>query len=266
MPKVESYLQGTPSWVDLSTKDQEGAKKFYSELFGWEYEDNPMGNGMTYSMGRIDGSSVAAIYQQQQGEADLGLPSHWNVYITVNDVDAIAAQAKEKGCMVFAEPMDVFEAGRMCVLQDPTGAQIQFWTPIQHIGAEIRDEHGALTWAELLTTDQEGAGEFYTGLLGIGIDKETMPTPEGDPYHMLMTSQGPVAGVMPLPEHLVAQGVPSHWEVYFRVDDANEAVEKATSMGAQVLFGPEQIPMVGTFAVFMDPQGAAFGIQQPPTG
>ena len=262
--KVESYIQGTPSWVDLSTSDQDGAKEFYSALFGWEYEDNPMGPGMTYSRGMIDGSAAAAMYQQQQGEADMGLPSHWNVYITVDDVDAVAAQAKAMGCTVFAESMDVFEAGRMCVLQDPTGALIQFWKPITEIGCEVRDEHGALCWAELMTTDQEGAGDFYTGLLGIGINKDMMPTPDGGQYHLLMTANGPVAGVMELPQNLIDMNVPSHWEISFRVDDAEATVKAATSMGATVLFGPETMDMVGTVAVMQDPQGAVFGVQQAP--
>ena len=142
---------------------------------------------------------------------------------------------------------------------------IQFWQAKENIGCEVRDEHGALTWVELLTSDQEGAGKFYTELLGVDLDKETMPTPEGEPYHMLMVEGVPVAGVMPSPEHLVEMGVPSHWEVYFRVDDATATVETATSLGATVHFGPEVLPMVGTFAVMQDPQGAVFGIQQLPT-
>ena len=265
MPKIESYKQGTPSWTDLATTDQDAAKEFYSKIFGWEYQDNPMDDGQVYSMAQVDGSSAGSIFTQMSEETENNVPPHWNVYITVDDIAAIAAKVPELGGTVIAGPFDVFEAGRMIVAQDSTGAFIQFWQPNQHIGAEVRDEHGALTWVELLTSDQEGAGKFFTELLGIGLDIETMPTPEGDPYHMLMTEMGPVAGIMPLPDHLVEMGVPPHWEVYFRVDDANAVVEKAKSLGATVLFGPEVLPMVGTFAVIQDPQGAVFGIQQAPT-
>ena len=263
--KVESYKQGTPSWLDLSTTDVDSAKKFYSALFGWDYQDNPMGEGQAYSMAQIDGSSAAAMYAQQAEEVEMGIPPHWKVYITVDDVDAIAAKAPRLGASTIMEPFDVFEAGRMCIVQDPTGAVIQFWQAKPHIGAEVRDEHGALTWVELLTSDQESAGKFYTELLGIDLDKETMPTPEGEDYHMLTVEGVPVAGVMPSPEHLVEMGVPPHWEVYFRVDDATATVETAKSLGATVHFGPEVLPMVGTFAVIQDPQGAVFGIQQLPT-
>ena len=262
--KIESYKQGTPSWIDLSTTDVGGAKAFYSSLFGWDYQDNPMGEGQVYSMAQIDGSAAGAMYAQQKEEAEMGLPPYWKVYITVDDVEAIAAKAPELGATLVMEPFDVFDAGRMCIVQDPTGAVIQFWQAKAHIGCEVRDQHGALTWTELLTNDQESAGAFYAGLLGIGLDTESMPTPEGGDYHMLMTEGGPVAGLMEMPDNLVEMGVPPHWEVYFRVDNAKAAVGEATALGAQVMFGPEELPMVGTFAALQDPQGAVFGIQQLP--
>ena len=141
---------------------------------------------------------------------------------------------------------------------------IQFWQAKANIGCEVRDEHGALTWVELLTSDQEAAGKFFSELLGVSIADSGMPTPEGTPYHMIFVDGEPKAGIMVSPPHLVEMGVPPHWEVYFQVDDAHAVVDKAKSMAAQVMFGPEVLPMVGTIAVLMDPQGAVFGVQQPP--
>ena len=45
MPKTTEYAQGTPNWVDLQTTDQSAAKQFYSSLFGWSYDDQPMPDG-----------------------------------------------------------------------------------------------------------------------------------------------------------------------------------------------------------------------------
>ena len=264
--KIQSYKQGTPSWIDLSTTDVDGAKAFYAALFGWDYQDNPMGEGQVYSMAQIDGSAAGAMYTQQKEETEMGLPPYWKVYITVDDVEAIAAKAPELGATLVMEPFDVLDAGRMCIVQDPTGAVIQFWQAKAHIGCEVRDQHGALTWTELLTTDQQGASAFYSALLDVGMDKETMPTPEGENYHMFTVDGEPVAGIMVSPQHLIDMNVPPHWEVYFWVDDAREVVEKAKSMGAHVMFGPEVLPMVGTFAALIGPQGAVFGVHQLPTG
>jgi len=262
--KIESYKQGTPCWTDLSTTNQDEAKAFYSKLFGWDYQDIPMGEGQVYSIAKLNGSDAGAIFTQVPQEAEAGVPPHWKVYFAVDDINAIASKVSDLGGTVIVDEFDEDESGQMMMAQDPTGAMIQFWQAKENIGCEVRDEHGALTWVELLTSDQEGAGKFYTELLGINLDKETMPTPEGEPYHMLMVEGVPVAGVMPSPEHLVEMGVPPHWEIYFRVDDANATVETATSLGATVNFGPEVLPMVGTFAVIQDPQGAVFGIQQAP--
>lgn len=264
--KIESYKQGTPSWVDLSTTDVDGAKHFYSTIFGWDFQDNPMDGGQVYSMAQIDGSAACAMYSQQPEEAEMGLPPHWKIYITVDDVDAIAAKVAEVGGTLIMEPFDVFVAGRMCIAQDPTGGVIQFWQAKEHIGAEARDEHGAINWAELLTTDMDAAGRFYSELLGVNVADSGMPTPEGEPYHMIFVDGEPKGGLMTLPPHLQEMGVPSHWEVIFAVDDANSVVETAKSMGAEVLFGPVDMGEIGIVAALQDPQGAVFGINQPPEG
>ena len=262
--KIEKYEQGTPSWIDLSTTDVDGAKAFYSALFGWDYQDNPMGEGQVYSMAQIDASAAGAMYAQQKEEAEMGLPPYWKVYITVDDVEAIAAKAPDLGATLMMEPMDVFSAGRMCVVQDPTGAVIQFWQAKEHIGCEVRHEHGALTWADLLTTDQNGAGKFYSELLNVTVANRGMPTPGGTPYHLIFVDGEAKCGIMTLPPNLVEMNVPSHWEVIFAVADASAVVEKTKSMGGKVFFGPEDMgEKIGIFAALQDPQGAVFGINQP---
>ena len=266
MPKVESYAQGTPSWVDLSTSDQEAAKGFYSKLFGWEFEDNDIGGGQYYSMVMAGESAVCAIATQQPEEAEQGVPPHWNVYITVKDVDAVAEKVPTLGGTVLVQPMDVFDAGRMIVVQDPVGAVVMFWQPIQHIGAELRDEHGTLTWTLVLTTDKDATASFYGDLLDIEVAKDAMPSPGGGTVHQLIVDGQPVASIMNMPQQLVDMGVPSHWEVYFRADDAQAVCDAATANGGQVFMGPADLGPMGTIGYMQDPQGAQFGVQSPPAG
>ena len=266
MPKVESYVQGTPSWVDLSTSDQSAAKEFYASLFGWEYEDNDMGNGQFYSMAQIGGSPVSAIATQQPEEAQQGIPSHWNVYITVDDVDAVGERVPALGGTLLMGPMDVFDAGRMIVVQDSVGAVVMFWQPMQHIGSEVRDEHGALTWTLLLTTDKDGTASFYSELLDIEVAKDAMSSPDGGTVHQLVVDGQPVASIMNMPQQLVDMGVPSHWEAYFRVDDAQKVCDAATANGGMVYMGPADMGPMGTIGYMQDPQGAQFGVQSPPAG
>jgi hypothetical protein len=67
-----------------------------------------------------------------------------------------------------------------------------------------------------------------------------------------------VAGMQAMPDMVPAE-VPSHWLVYFAVDDADATVSKATGAGATTLLPPMDIPP-GRFAVLSDPDGAAFAV------
>ncbi len=264
MPKIESYKQGTPSWTDLATTDPEAAKSFYADLFGWTYEDNAMEDmgGMVYSMAVLDGSYAGAIFNQMNDEKEMGIPPHWNVYMTVEDVDALAPQVSEHGGNLMTDPFDVFDAGRMTVATDPTGAVIALWQAKLHIGAGAQSENGSIAWCELLTEDPAKAIQFYKGLLGV--ESETYPMSGGGEYHLLMVDGAPVAGVMQMPEHLSAMNVPAHWSTYFQVEDVDAALEKVKASGGQVALEPMDVPEAGRrLAFFMDAQGAGAGLMSP---
>ena len=176
MTHRESYLEGTPSWVDLSTTDVAGSKEFYSSLFGWEWEANDTDEpGNQYHMARIGGRAAAGLMQQPQEQVDMGLPPLWTVYLSVDDCDATAAKVEAAGGSVMAQPFDVMDAGRMAVVVDPTGAVVALWQPKEHIGAEVVNEPGAFTWAELLTPDQGAATEFFGKLVGWDSGAAEMP-------------------------------------------------------------------------------------------
>src|SRR4051812_17737087 len=80
MGKRTSYEPGTFSWAELATSDADGAKAFYTRLFGWGYDDYPLPDGQVYTMARHDGESVAALFASDQ-------PPHWNCYVTVASAD-----------------------------------------------------------------------------------------------------------------------------------------------------------------------------------
>src|SRR5262249_22814775 len=153
MGERTSYTPGTFSWTDLTTTDQDGAKSYYSQLFGWQANDQPIGDGMVYSMMTVDGKDVAAISPQPQAQRDAGAPPAWNSYITVESADQAVERASQLGGTAHAPAFDVFDAGRMAVIQDPGGALFAVWEPKQHIGASLVNANGALSWNELASTD-----------------------------------------------------------------------------------------------------------------
>jgi predicted enzyme related to lactoylglutathione lyase len=86
---------------------------------------------------------VAAACTLRQEQRKQGIPSHWNVYVAVENADAAASRAAELGAKVLAAPFDVFDAGRMAVLQDSTGAVFSVWQAIHYTGFGIKGVHTA---------------------------------------------------------------------------------------------------------------------------
>jgi uncharacterized protein len=253
MAERTSHPHGTISWADLATSDQDAAKAFYGGLFGWEYDDQPVGDGVTYSMARLGGRSAAAINPQREEEAQQGIPPHWNLYVTVDDVDAAARAVGEHGGQVFAEPFDVFDNGRMTVIADPTGAVLSLWQAGTSIGAEVVNQPGALTWADVATPDPAKAQAFYSALLGWRFD--TMS--EEPPYWVIRNGERSQGGMTKPPAE-----VPPNWFPYFAVADVEATEQAAREAGGQPFMGPMDVPNGGRFVLIQDPQGAPFAIFQ----
>jgi predicted enzyme related to lactoylglutathione lyase len=254
MGERTEYTPGTFCWVDLSTSDQPGAKDFYAGLLGWEAEDLPVGDGVSYSMQRLGGRDVAAISPQQPQQRDAGVPPLWNSYVAVESADATAGRASELGATVHAPPFDVMEAGRMAVIQDPQGAFFMLWQAKQHFGAGLVNAAGAFCWNELASPDIDGSKSFYGDLFGW----EVSPF-EGSPQPYLVIQNGGQGngGI----RELGPPGTPPHWLVYFATDDLEASLGKVDELGGSRLVGAMDIG-VATIAVVQDPQGAAFALYQ----
>lgn len=256
MPEMKEYVQGLFCWLDLGTTDVEAAKKFYTEVFGWTYNDAPMGEGAFYSMALKNGIAAGGIYPMKEEQKKMGIPPHWMSYIAVDKVDDMASRIQELGGTLLAPPFDVFDAGRMLILQDPTGAVVALWEGKNKDNVSyLVYEPGAPGWNELLTTDTDKAAEFYTKLLGLTAEKQTM----GDVVYTTFKAGETMAGGMMAITPEMGE-MPPHWSVYITVADCDGTVEKAASSGGKVLMPPTDIPDVGRVATLMDPQGAVISL------
>jgi len=260
MSEVNSYKPGTFCWVDLFTPNPTAAKRFYSELFGWTTEDFPAPGGGAYTMARVNGGDVAGISGMMPDQQAKGIPPHWNSYVAVANVDEATAKATSIGAKILAPPMDVLDAGRMAVIEDPSGAALSLWQANKHIGARRVGEHGAVNWNELSTRNVDACGSFYTKLFGW--QTETTKGVFVPTYTIFKDSAGPRAGMMPMSKQ-TPDNVPSHWAVYFAVKDCDATAKKVTSLGGKAVMPPTDIPNVGRFSMFLDPQGAFFAVLQP---
>ena len=258
MSERKEYAPGEFCWVDLATSDVEGAKSFYGELLGVDWEAAPGSPEETGGYGFFlkDGKQVAGIGPIQQE----GQPPAWSSYVKVEDADATAEKVKEAGGQVVFGPIDLpNESGRMAVLQDPTGAFVSINQQKEHSGAELVNEPGSWTWSNLLTRDLDGAKDFYGQVFGwTAIQNEEAP-----PGILMWQVEGQRwpeghAGLMQITDDLPAD-MPAHWEAYFMVENADGAIEMAESKGAKLGFGPIDVP-IARMAVLVDPQGAVVSI------
>jgi uncharacterized protein len=198
-------------------------------------------------MARLGGRAAAAMFETAERH-----PA-WASYVTVDDAGAVTERARELGANVLAEPFDVMDVGRMSTIQDPTGAVFCAWQPRRSIGAEVVNGHGALSLNQLNTSDPEVAERFYGELFGWRFDQV------GDaetPYWGVFNGERLNAGMMPLPP---GAPMPSHWLVYFGVDDLDGAAAEVESAGGTMMVAPTDVPG-GRILVAQDPQGAFFAL------
>lgn len=258
MPEITEHTPNTFCWPELLTTDTGAARRFYHALLGWDFVDNPVGEGKVYVMAQVREKNTGAMYQLADEQRKQGIPSHWLQYVSVVSVEETVAKAKGRGARVIVEPMDVFDVGRMAVLSDPQGATFALWQPIQHIGAQLMGEPGSFCWNELFTRDPDGSGAFYTNVFDWKSERANFG---GTDYTTFMIESRPVAGMLEIqPEW---GETPPMWMVYFTVADCDAAVKIVSSSGGQVFVPPKDLPGIGRFAVVADPQGASLGLLAP---
>jgi len=256
MPNIETHAPGGFCWIELATTDQAAAQAFYAKIFGWSAKNLPVGPDDFYTIFELQGRAAAAGCTLRPDQLARGVPPHWNLYVAVQSADATAARATELGGTVLAPPFDVFDAGRMAVLQDPTGAVFSLWQPNKNPGTGITGSHGTLCWADLSTPDQARAGRFYSDLFGWQIMKE-----DEDPAHSywhIKNGEEFIGGIPPASYR--QSGTPAHWLAYFTVSDCDTTADAAKNLGAKLYMPPTDFENVGRMSVVADPQGATFAI------
>lgn len=127
----------------------------------------------------------------------------------------------------------------------------------------VRDSyaHGEFCWVDLNSHDMEGAKAFYQGLFGWeAVDFDTQG---GPPYAGWMRDGKNVGGLGQMSDEMKAQGIPSMWNSYMKVDDAAALEKKALDLGATVAFPTMQVMESGHMNFITDPTGATFASWQP---
>jgi predicted enzyme related to lactoylglutathione lyase len=249
-------------WHDLNTKDLAGSKKFYSEIFNWKLESS--GNDPYI---HIQAGDEMIGGMREMGKNEPG-PTNWLGYVVVDDVAATVGTITGAGGKVYMPTTKIENVGTFAVTADPTGAVFAPWKSAragEDVEKQTMPKVNTFCWDELMSTDPAAAGAFYEkvfgwtqrpvdmggGMIYTLLDRPGVKNVKGDPQS--------AAGMMKSPPDVPH----SFWLAYVAVDNADKISERATKLGANVMVPPQDIPNVGRFACWSDPQGASIAILQP---
>lgn len=250
---MSGFAEGAPCWADAVLPDLDEGKRFYGELFGWEFAESEEKFG-NYTQAFRDGANVAALAPLPGG----GMSPTWNLYLTSPDIKATAQRIGAAGGTLLMEPMPIGDYGSMLMGQDPDGAVFGAWQFGTHRGFGAMNTPGAFTWAELWTRSPRAADAFFAEVFGVstrqigdgaGFDYATW-TPAG--------AADSVAGRMGVGADL-PESAPSGMVVYFDVADCDAAVATVERLGGAVLQAPSDSPF-GRMARVADSQGVVFTV------
>ncbi|MGW1064837.1 VOC family protein [Streptomyces aureus] len=243
--------EGTPCWADAMFSDVEGAKSFYGDVLGWTFGEASSEYG-NYTQAFSNGKAVAAVVPPMPGQEG---QSAWCLYLASPDAAATAEKIRSEGGEVLMEPMQVGDFGTMALARDPGGAVFGVWQAGVHEGFESVGEPGAYAWAEVFTRDPDKSDGFFPAVFPF--TAQQMQDDAVD-FRVFSIGKNPVLGRMRMTDDFPPE-VPSYVNVYFSVENCDEAVARATERGAVLRFGPMDSPF-GRFAALSDPQGAAFSV------
>ena len=110
-----------------------------------------------------------------------------------------------------------------------------------------------VTWFEILGSDGAALQKFYGDLFGWKVDAANPMN-----YGMVEGKDGGIGGGI-----AGAQDGKSTVTVYISVDDLQATLDRAKSLGGDVVMPPMEVPGGPKIAQFKDPQGNVIGIMKP---
>lgn len=249
-----TYKDGEPNWVDLGSPNLDESKRFYTQLFGWEYTDlGPEAGGYNFILS--DGKQVGGLGPLMEGQT-----SGWTTYFQVADAEATSKAVVAAGGTVRMPVMDVMGQNDIAAFTDPSGGEFAVSKPKKHKGAEIMRKVNSPCWFEYSARSIGDAKDFYTKVFGWTLKQADMTTEE----YILAKAPGAdreFGALMPNPT-LPAEH-PPYWGIYFEVADVDSVVAKATDMGGRVLMPATTMEKVGRMAALADQHGAIFSLLAP---
>ena len=221
------------TWCDLSTFRPQVTKAFYNRLFDWRFD----GAG-DYEYAQIGDHQVGAIFVMPQKLQQIGMPSFWMSYASVQDVAATVAKARDLGARI------ELEDPAYALIRDPLGAGFTFHSGLRPHSAT---GHGTRAGHAYFCSDLSVVEPFYRELFGWRFEALDGAT------WRIKTADGTIVAIAyQQPDEI--RGKEQYWAVLFNVSDMNVASRTATEAGGSTM---ELALWDGPAHLVHDPDGAA---------
>lgn len=257
-----TFKKGDPMWVDLGSDQFELSKKFYTELFGWEFIDTGAEFGhyniITLNGERIGGAMNSLIGPEGPLE-EAPTPNAWSIYFKADDIEKSVQAVADAGGTVIFPPLNVGNMGKMAFVLDGAGAAFGVWEDGKDFqGSAVDQGIGTPTWFESMSKDLDAAIPVYQATFNWEIG--WMDTAES-PVRYAFNSGDEASATAGLCDasSFLPDDVPSYWRVYFQVENTDMTIEKIQNLGGIILDGPMDSPY-GRVATVAGPDGASFQI------
>lgn len=122
---LDGNTHGAVNWYETLTDDVDRAKKFYGDLFGWTFNqhEGPF-EYTTFNLGEHGVGGMMAI--EKTGKPHL--KPHWNVYVTVTNVDDSLKVVEEAGGKIVIPAKDIPGTCRFAGVISPGGVMFYIAT------------------------------------------------------------------------------------------------------------------------------------------
>jgi predicted enzyme related to lactoylglutathione lyase len=252
-PASGERLPGKFIWADLFSSDVETSRKFYEQVFGWEWrqiKQPPQPYGIFY----LDDVPVAGLaYREAPDGGDAY--GRWIHYISVEDVNLTEDAISRRGGHVLLNTRTFADRGDFAILRDIHDAPFGIIHSSSGDPGDYRAAFGEWIWRELFTRDLGESIRFYTELFAYESEADGR-NPEIMQY--LLKSHGYLrAGIGALSP---GTDTAPTWLGYIRVEDIDAAVKRTLAHGGKLLLEPKAEIADGGLAIVTDPTGATIGL------
>ncbi len=242
-------------WYELMTSDVDAAAAFYARVVGWTPRDAGMPE--PYVLMQVGDAPVGGVMALPAELAAIGRKPTWSGYVSVDDVDAMAARVLAAGGKLLRPAGDIPGIGRFAVCADPQGASFFLFKPApgDPPSPPPANAPGTIGWHELYATDWPAAFAFYSSLFGWTKGDAMDMGPTGT-YQIFAIDGVPCGGMMTAPPESPSAG----WTYYFNVDGIDAAIARIGAAGGRVVNGPMEVPGPMWIVQAVDPRGASFAL------